>query len=59
LPPLNMHGSIRDCGGRKMGAYSIDIVAVGFFILESTVYGVTPMPGARWGVRTIPRNPAG
>jgi hypothetical protein len=42
-----------------MGAYSIDIVAVGFFILESTVYGVTPMPGARWGVRTIPRNPAG
>jgi uncharacterized protein YjeT (DUF2065 family) len=25
-----------------MGAYSIDIVAVGFFILESTVYGVTP-----------------
>jgi len=25
-----------------MGAYSIDIVAVGCFILESAVYSVTP-----------------
>src|ERR1700674_5991443 len=28
-------------GGCNMGAYSVDILAVGFFILEWTVYAVT------------------
>jgi uncharacterized membrane protein len=28
-------------GGRSMGAYSVDIIAVGFFILEWTVYALT------------------
>src|ERR1700716_3714285 len=42
LPRLNMHGSIHDHRGcSSMGAYSVDIVAVGFFILEWTVYAVT------------------
>jgi uncharacterized membrane protein len=37
-----MHGSIHDHRGcSSMGAYSVDIVAVGFFILEWTVYAVT------------------
>jgi uncharacterized membrane protein len=37
-----MHGSIRGSGGcSSMGAYSVDIVAVGFFILEWTVYAIT------------------
>src|SRR3979490_1752619 len=36
-----MHGSIRGWGGCNMCAYSVDIVAVGFFILEWTVYAVT------------------
>jgi hypothetical protein len=47
------------CSG--MGAYSVDIVSVGFFILELTVYAVTlehtayspRTPGARWGNRAI------
>src|ERR1017187_7607986 len=36
-----MHGSIRICEGCDMGAYWIDILAVGFFALEWTVYAVT------------------
>src|ERR1700716_2831983 len=35
-----MHGSIRG-QGCDMGAYSLDLLAVGFFILEWTVYAVT------------------
>jgi uncharacterized membrane protein len=38
---LITHGSIRDDKGHKMGAYSVDILAVGFFAVEWTVYAVT------------------
>jgi uncharacterized membrane protein len=36
-----MHGSIRNPGGCSMRAYLVDILAVGFFIIEWTVYAVT------------------
>jgi uncharacterized membrane protein len=36
-----LHGSIRIAGGCSMGGYWVDILAVGFFILEWTVYAVT------------------
>jgi uncharacterized membrane protein len=36
-----MHGSIRDDKGHKMGVYTVDILAVGFFVVEWTVYAVT------------------
>jgi uncharacterized membrane protein len=36
-----MHVSIRDGKGHIMGAYSVDILAVGFFVIEWTVYAVT------------------
>src|SRR5476651_295015 len=36
-----MHGSIHAHEGHQMGSYSVDILAVGFFILEWAVYAVT------------------
>jgi uncharacterized membrane protein len=36
-----MHGSIEAQRGMHMGGYWIDILAVGFFVLEWTVYAVT------------------
>jgi uncharacterized membrane protein len=36
-----MHGSIHSAWGYIMSAYWVDILAVGFFILEWTVYAVT------------------
>ena len=37
-----MHGSIhRPEGGCSMRAYLVDILAVGFFVLEWTVYAIT------------------
>jgi uncharacterized membrane protein len=41
LPLVNAHGSIRLHGGCGMSGYWIDILAVGFFALEWTVYAVT------------------
>jgi uncharacterized membrane protein len=41
LPRPVVHGSIRDHGGYNMGAYSVDIVAIGFFIIEWATYAVT------------------
>jgi len=51
--------SIRDCGGCKMGAYSIDIVAVGCFILESAVYSVTPNAWRAMGSQDDPAKSCG
>src|SRR5450432_1355033 len=36
-----MHGSIRVYEGCSMGAYWVDMLAVGFFVLEWSVYAVT------------------
>src|SRR5258708_7837615 len=42
LPRSVMHAMhSQPPGGCNMGAYSVDILAVGFFLLEWTVYAVT------------------
>ncbi len=41
LPLTIVHGIAFEDEGRSMGAYSVDILAVGFFILEWTVYAFT------------------
>jgi uncharacterized membrane protein len=42
LPRSNTHGSIhRPEGGCSMRGYLVDILAVGFFVLEWTVYAIT------------------